>query len=423
MNKKYSTNNRSQGWKKTSEGPTQEEKALARFADIMIEKISQMKKSNWQQPWFTDSIGLPRNLDGRRYNSMNSIMLMLHCEAEHYELPVFATFDRIIRMNGHKTAEGWQTATGPDGQQLPRVGVNSGEHGFPVFLTIYRVYHKETREKIDYDDYQELSAEEKKMYNVIPKRKVFTVFNVAAQTNLKETRPELYERLQMQCGRKGQQTAFAGERFTLEPVDYMVDNKLWVCDIRVEHQDKAFFSPKQDFIMMPTKEQFPADYQMSWYGTLFHEMVHSTGSEKRLARDNNSYAREELVAEMGAAMLCKENGMEKFIENDSKEYLKGWLDNMKQDPSFLKTTLDDVKKAVKMIDERIEEVQRDRERQQQIDIREDETVEVAIAEDGDARLVESTVLGADKKQHEEESQQPEWEEEHEEHRRSFHRGR
>ena len=42
MNKKYSTNNRSQGWKKTSEGPTQEEKALARFADIMIEKISQM---------------------------------------------------------------------------------------------------------------------------------------------------------------------------------------------------------------------------------------------------------------------------------------------------------------------------------------------------------------------------------------------
>lgn len=203
----------------------------------------------------------------------------------------------------------------------------------------------------------------------------------------------------------------------------MVDKQLWHCDIRVEHQNQAYFSPSKDFIMMPTKEQFPADYQQSWYGTLFHEMVHSTGSEKRLDREKISYGREELVAEMGAAMLCKEYGMEKFIDKDSKEYLKGWLDSLHQDPEFLKTTLADVKDAVKMIDSRLEEIQRSRSQEQRLDIREDDTLAVSIGEDGDAQLVDATVLNADKKQHEEEEHEEENSEQHEEHRRSFHRGR
>lgn len=52
-------------------------------------------------------------------------------------------------------------------------------------LTTFTCIHKETKEKIKYDDFKKLSDEEKKMYNVYPKMQVFRVFNVA-QTNLQE---------------------------------------------------------------------------------------------------------------------------------------------------------------------------------------------------------------------------------------------
>ena len=76
-----------------------------------------------------------------------------------------------------------------------------------------------------------------------------------------------------------------------------------------------------------------------------------------------------------------------------------------------------------MIDSRLEEIQRSRSQEQRLDIREDDTLAVSIGEDGDAQLVDATVLNADKKQHEEEEHEEENSEQHEEHRRSFHRGR
>ena len=66
-----------------------------------------------------------------------------------------------------------------DGQELPRVSILRGEKSFPVMLTTFTCIHKETKEKIKYDDYKRLSDDEKKEYNVYPKMQVFRVFNVA----------------------------------------------------------------------------------------------------------------------------------------------------------------------------------------------------------------------------------------------------
>lgn len=79
--------------------------------------------------------------------------------------------------------------SGKDGEELPRVSVLRGEKSFPVMLTTFTCIHKETKEKIKYDDYKKLSDDEKEQYNVYPKMQVFRVFNVA-QTNLQEARPE-----------------------------------------------------------------------------------------------------------------------------------------------------------------------------------------------------------------------------------------
>lgn len=89
-------------------------------------------------------------------------------------------------------------------------------------------------------------------------------------------------------------------------------------------------------------------------------MSHSTGAEKRLNRlrpsyfGSDEYAKEELVAEMTAALLCSRYGMEKHIKEDSIPYLKTWLNSLKAEPTFIRSVLLDVKRASSYIGQRID---------------------------------------------------------------------
>lgn len=137
--------------KKNADGPNSEDKALDLFAEMMIEKIEGIQK-DWKKPWFTEgTLQWPRNLHGREYNGMNAFMLLLHCEKEGYKIPRFCTFDCVQKLN----------KPGKDGEELPRVSVLRGEKSFPVMLTTFTCIHKETKEKIKYDDYKKLSDDER----------------------------------------------------------------------------------------------------------------------------------------------------------------------------------------------------------------------------------------------------------------------
>lgn len=334
--------------RQNADGPNSEEKALDLFAEMMIEKIESINE-DWRKPWFTeDALQWPRNLSGREYNGMNAFMLMLHCEKEGYKIPRFCTFDCVQRMN----------KPGKDGQELPRVSVLRGEKSFPVMLTTFTCIHKETKEKIKYDDYKNLSEDEKKEYNVYPRMQVFRVFNVQ-QTNLREARPELWEKLEKENGRP---EVKAGEQFDFEPVDRMISENLWICPIRPMHQDSAYYSITKNEIIVPEKRQFKDGE--AFYGTLFHEMTHSTGAKGVLDRleptafGSKEYAREELVAELGSALVSQRYGMTKHIKEDSCAYLKSWLDSLKESPQFIKTTLMDVKKASSLITQKVDRIAR-----------------------------------------------------------------
>ena len=334
--------------RQNADGPNSEEKALDLFAEMMIEKIESINE-DWRKPWFTEgALQWPRNLSGREYNGMNAFMLMLHCEKEGYKIPRFCTFDCVQRMN----------KPGKDGQELPRVSVLRGEKSFPVMLTTFTCIHKETKEKIKYDDYKNLSEEEKKEYNVYPRMQVFRVFNVQ-QTNLQEARPELWEKLEKENGRP---EVKAGEQFDFEPVDRMISENLWICPIRPMHQDSAYYSITKNEIIVPEKRQFKDGE--AFYGTLFHEMTHSTGAKGVLDRleptafGSKEYAREELVAELGSALVSQRYGMTKHIKEDSCAYLKSWLDSLKESPQFIKTTLMDVKKASSLITQKVDRIAR-----------------------------------------------------------------
>lgn len=344
-----------------SDGPSAEDRALERFADMLIEKMETLQ-SDWKKPWFTEgSMIWPKNMNGREYNGMNALMLMLQCEKNGYKIPVFCTFDRVAALNFDKNKQGdRKPMVDENGDKLPLVSINKGEKSFPVFITTFTCIDKDSHEKIKYDDYKQMSNEEKKNIAVYPKLQIYNVFNVS-QTNLKEARPELYAKFE-EANKVGTgETKGDGRMIDFPAVDAMIEKNGWVCPIYPKHQDNAYFSISKDEIVVPEKSQFINGE--SFYSNLLHEMTHSTGTEERLNRfkqgngfGSAEYSREELVAELSAALIASRYGMEKNVKEDSCAYLKSWLGSLKESPEFLKTTLLDVKRASSMITQRIDAI-------------------------------------------------------------------
>ena len=325
----------------------------------MIDKISNIQQ-DWKKPWFTpQSAQLPRNLSGRQYNGFNSIVLMMQQEKHGWQTSRYATFDRISAMNYQKNKEGANIhAVDKDGNKLPLVSVNKGEKSTPVMLTTFTCVNPETKERVKYDDYKQMTEEERAKYNVYPKLQVYNVFNLD-QTNLKEARPEMYQKfLDETDGQKFQSSE--GMR-DFPAIDAMIEKDLYVCPIKPTFGDDAYYSISKDEIVIPEKVQF-TDGE-AFYSNLLHEMSHASGSESRLNRlrptsfGSEQYSREELVAELTAALVSSQHGMTKGIKADSAAYLKSWLDQLHQGPEFIKTVLMDVKKSSSFINQRIDAVQ------------------------------------------------------------------
>ena len=105
---------------------------------------------------------------------------------------------------------------------------------------------------------------------------------------------------------------------------------------------KAFYSPITDRITLPPRELFASAEE--YYATALHETVHSTGHQKRLAREgicevapfgSAVYSKEELCAEMGAAYLCAEAGITAAVIENQAAYVAGWLKKVRDDRKLL----------------------------------------------------------------------------------------
>ena len=122
-----------------------------------------------------------------------------------------------------------------------------------------------------------------------------------------------------------------------------------------EKQNEAFYRPSTDEIHLPLREQFPqiAEY----YSTAFHEATHSTGHKSRLDRlsspawfGSENYSKEELVAEMGAAILMNELGIETNGSfKNSAAYIQSWLHALRDDNKMIVSAAGKAEKAVKLI--------------------------------------------------------------------------
>lgn len=120
-------------------------------------------------------------------------------------------------------------------------------------------------------------------------------------------------------------------------------------------QDRAYYSPLLDYVHMPNRGMFGT--AEGYYGTLFHELVHSTGHSSRLNRKgieavapfgSETYAKEELVAELGAAFLCGDAGINPRIPQHAS-YVASWLAALKDDKRLIVTAASAAGKAASYI--------------------------------------------------------------------------
>lgn len=121
-------------------------------------------------------------------------------------------------------------------------------------------------------------------------------------------------------------------------------------DVKIsEGGNRAFYSPSYDSVQVPPKEMFINESE--FYGTLMHELVHSTGNKKRLDRKSgkkfgdSDYAKEELVAELGAAFLCAELDCLNVTLTNHASYLDSWLQVLKADKKAIFKAAADAQKA------------------------------------------------------------------------------
>ena len=127
--------------------------------------------------------------------------------------------------------------------------------------------------------------------------------------------------------------------------------------VKLVHQegDRAFYRPSADTVTLPLMAQFKelAEY----YSTAFHELTHSTGHTSRLNRltapaffGSESYSKEELVAEIGAAALVNHAGLETLSSfRNSAAYVQSWLKALRADKRLIVSAAGQAEKACSLI--------------------------------------------------------------------------
>jgi antirestriction protein ArdC len=244
----------------------------------------------WVQPWNTDhlagNVTLPLRANGLPYSGMNVLLLWMAAMANGYASNSWMTYRQASELGAQ---------------------VRKGEKGAGIIYA-----DKFTRKETDGQG----EEQERQVYFL----KSYTVFNVEQIDALPEQYhakpaplPPILQRIE------AADAFFAGIN----------------ADIR-HGGTRAYYTPVLDYIQLPPFEAFKNSE--SYYATKAHEFVHWTKHRDRLNRDfeakrkgDAGYAREELVAELGAAFLCAELGLEPAIREDHAPYLQFWLGVLRED--------------------------------------------------------------------------------------------
>lgn len=323
------------------------DRAIQKFADLMIQRLESSKQKDWKQGWTDGSQGfggLPQNITGRTYVGGNAFLLQVHTSMRGFQVPVYMTKTQM-KENG--------------------VHIKKGERSVPVFKWGLNI-KDEKGKRMSEDSYRDLSKEEQSKCQVRPYLKVFNEWNID-QTTFEEDNKEKYQAILS----KFQFPPIKDDKgmYKNEALDRMFDKQEWLCPIQVDQEAKgAVYNTKKDCIVVPMKAQFnihdePEEIFMDgqeYYSSAMHEMAHSTGHSSRLDRlpeakfGSQEYAKEELVAETTAFVIGNAMGFSNRISDNNAAYVDWWIQKLREEPKYIVTVMSDVNKASRMILEEID---------------------------------------------------------------------
>jgi antirestriction protein ArdC len=260
-------------------------------------------KIPWRKPW-TGSGGenMPRNaVSGKHYNGIN--LFLLACAP--YSSNLWVTFNQARSLGGT---------------------VKKREKSWPVVF--WKILENDKR------------ADGGKLTKV-PLLRYYNVFNVEQCEGLNLSKWEPKEQP-------------SKPEFTpIESAQRIFDGMPQKPNV-VHKEQQAYYSRGGDFINMPLPETFtnPEHY----YNILFHEATHATGAPHRLNREkgdffgDEKYAKEELVAEMGACFLSAIAGIDIApLQENQAAYIANWLGRLRDDKKLVVSAATKAKHAAKYI--------------------------------------------------------------------------
>ncbi len=262
----------------------------SRVTDKIVADLEQGVRP-WTRPWNAEHaagrITRPLRHNGQPYNGINIVMLWSAAVAQGFAAPIWMTFRQARELGAH---------------------VRKGEKGS---LVVYA--NTVTRTAVDDDTGEETEHD-------IPFMKGYSVFNVEQIEDL----PEHYY-------------AKPAPRFeTVARIDH-AEAFFAATRADIRHGGtQAYYAVEPDYVRVPPIETF-RDAE-SYYATLAHEVTHWTRHPARLDRSfgrkkwgDEGYAREELVAELGAAFLCADLELALEPRDDHAAYIGSWLEVLKND--------------------------------------------------------------------------------------------
>ena len=244
----------------------------------------------WLKPWSAGNMDgrvvKPLRHNGLAYSGINVLMLWGAAMEAGFLSPYWMTFKQASALGAH---------------------VRKGERGNPV------VYANTITKTEEQDDGSETER-------TIPFMKAYTVFNVEQIDGL----PEHF---------------YVKPEPVIDPAERIehAEHFLAASGADIRHGgNQAFYAGGSDHVQMPVFECFCSPE--AYYATLAHELTHWTKHPTRLDRDlgrkkwgDEGYAREELVAELGAAFLCADLNLTPEAGADHAAYIQSWLKVLKED--------------------------------------------------------------------------------------------
>jgi len=262
----------------------------------------------WRKPWnsahLSENVQRPLRWNNIPYTGINTVVLWATAAEKSYDLPHWMTFNQALDL---------------------KASIRKGEKGTQIIYADQLLKEEEDKNG-------------EKQIVQIPFLKSYTVFNAHQIERLPERFYTMDEPVPVNTPKR------------IEAIEtFFAQTK---ADIRKGY--KAAYYIGEDYVDMPPIESF--ETAKDYYGVLAHEITHWTKHPTRLNRDfgrkvwdDEGYAKEELVAEIGACFLAADLGFEPMPEEKHAAYIQSWLQALQDDKKLIVFAASYAQKAIEYI--------------------------------------------------------------------------